>query len=110
MSRLPGLLSDRGSVGDLWDLHTPRGSKSVGVARFQFHRGDVRNSLAVFFLGVLLFFSPVPGLSTSISGHCSRSMRSGGGFRVWTRRQLEAGVGLFNFAGPMLRLGRLFLL
>ena len=37
-------------------------------------------------------------------------MRSGGGFRVLTCRQWEAGVGLFNFAAPMLCFGRLFLL
>ena len=74
MSRLPGLLSDRGSVVDLWVLHTPRGSKSVGVARFLL-RGYVNpNFLAVFFLVVLLFSVLAPGLSSFVSGLCSRSM------------------------------------
>ena len=46
-----------------------------------------------------------PEQVAKVAAQCGRIVDS----ELVTRRQLEAVVGLLNFAGPMLRLGRMFL-
>ena len=65
---------------------------------------------SIVYLGMLLNLQTMtlalpPEQVANVATQCNRVVRS----RRVTRRQLEAVVGLLNFAGPMLQLGKLFL-
>ena len=97
---------------DLCDLHTSW--TATLLVWFGFNTNEEKSERtprqSIIYLGFLLNFQTLslalpPAQVANVATQCDRLVAS----ETVTHRQLEAVVGLLNFAGPMLHLGRLFI-